>query len=195
MSHWSFQWPLMISLHVGVTKQGSTPSRCGDQLAGVGVVAGHLVRGQLVRRALRVRQPLRALHEIRLRRIGRIGRQDERAAREDLRELVGRRIAGRVPSRPAARAGAREDQRADRREHDRRRPLELKPMLHLRSSFRRSRQRRESPEPGRARPAAQRDVADEHELVGLGQQLAGRVGEQSRDEGLPSCAPRCAPRC
>ena len=85
---------------------------------GVHVEPGDLPCGQLVRGALRVDPPRGALHRERLRRVCGVGRHDEGAAREHLRELVGRRVSvagrGLVSTSAAARDG--EDAERDSRE-------------------------------------------------------------------------------
>ena len=92
----------------------------GDELARVGVVAGHLVAGELVRRAFGVSEPHHPFDAVRLRRIGGVGGEDQRAAREDLRELVGRRIAGRSQrARRRARCGGRDQRRGGYRDGQR----------------------------------------------------------------------------
>ena len=70
-----------------------------DQLARVGVEAGHLICRQLVRRALGVGQPLRALDLVGLRWVRRIGRKHQRPARLHLGQLVGGRISGHARRR------------------------------------------------------------------------------------------------
>ena len=93
------------------------PEAFGDELAGIHVVAGHLIARELVRRAFGVSEPHHPFDAVRLWRIGRVGGEDERAAREDLGELVGRRVAAATRrSRGCARCSGRNERRGGYRD-------------------------------------------------------------------------------
>src|SRR6476646_10598384 len=118
----------------------------GDELARIHVVAGHLVAGELVRRAFRLGQPRYSLDAVRLRCIGGVGGEDERAAGEDLGKLVGGRVtsAGRRAS-GTTRGHAGDGHRWDDQQDDRDRQATPAPRVHLRSVLRGRKARRRAP--------------------------------------------------